>query len=411
MALARRLFCLLAALLSILLPLSPLHAAASDTLLGGHSKPAAAAKHEPPPDVITFTNGDRLSGTFIREVGGTVTFQSELVGTIEIPWKKIQEIHTKTRLAVLTKSVTSRHGKLPPGIPEGSLTVTDNLITIHPPDNAAIAPIPVKNAQYIVDEITLSREVFGHPGFFDAWNGSLTGGATIVEATQKQYTFSGGIALARVVPAASWLNPSNRTTIGFTGSYGKIIQRAYTSEGVFYPASDSKSSIYHAEGERDQYLSPHGYMLAQATFDHNYGQGLDLQQVYGAGVGYTVIKRPTQELDFKGTMQYESQDFINASIGINQNLIGSTFAGVYVLHLPRGLLFHQQVSYLPAYNNTNAYSATESDTLAIPFYKNLSFSLGTQDSYLNDPPPAVPPTMRNSFQFIFGATYTFKSKY
>jgi hypothetical protein len=33
------------------------------------------------------------------------------------------------------------------------------------------------------------------------------------------------------------------------------------------------------------------------------------------------------------------------------------------------------------------------------------------DSYLNDPPAAVPPTKRNSFQFTTGLTYAIKSKY
>jgi hypothetical protein len=239
----------------------------------------------------------------------------------------------------------------------------------------------------------------------------MTAGATIVAATQKQYTFNGGIALARVEPTVSWLNPNNRTTIEFTGSYGKITQPAYVSEGVFYPASNSKSAIYHAAAEQDQYFSSRFYALGQTAFDHNYSQGLDLQQVYGGGIGYTAVKQPKQELDFKITAQYEKQDFINASDGTNQNLIGSTIAGTYVLHLFRGLLFNQQVAYLPAYNNTRAYSASETNTLAIPFYKSLSFSVGTIDSYLNDPPAAVPPTLRNSFQFTFGATYGFKSKY
>ncbi|MGB7190838.1 MAG: DUF481 domain-containing protein [Acidobacteriaceae bacterium] len=385
-------------------------AAASDTLLGGHSS-APHVKKGPPPDTIVFSNGDRLSGTLVREVGGTVTFHSEIVGDIDVPWSKIEELHTKSKLAVLNKSFTARHGLVPARVPVGTLTVADGLITVQPDNKAALAPIPVKNAQYIIDETTLRKEILGHPGFFAGWNGSMTAGATVVAATQKQYTFSGAIALARVAPTVSWLNPSNRTTIDFTGSYGKITQPAYFSEGVVYPATNSKSAIYHAAAERDQYFSPRGYFLAQTAFDHNYSQGLDLQQVYGAGIGYTVLKQPKQELDFKATMQYEKQDFINASDGTNQNLVGSTFAGAYVLHLFRGLLFNQQIAYLPAYNNVRAYSATESNTLAIPFYKSLSFSVGTQDSYLNDPPPAVPPTLRNSFQFIFGATYGFKSKY
>lgn len=411
MTLVRRLFYLHLALFSIAFLFTPSRAVAADTLLGGHHSDAAAPAEHGPPDTILFTNGDHLTGTFLREVGGAVMFHSNIVGDISVPWSKIKELHSNTRMAVLQKSVTVHRGKIGNQVPIGPLTVSDNKITVQPENKPAVAPIPVKSAEYIIDKTTLQKEVLQRPGFFDGWNGAATAGATIVHATQKQYTFTGAIALARIAPTVSWLDTRNRTTIDFNGSYGKITQPAYVSEGVFYPSSDSKSSIFHAAAERDQYFSPRMYVLGETAFDHNYSQGLDLQQVYGGGVGYTVVKRPRQDLDFKGTVQYEKQNFLNATDGTNQNLIGSTFAGVYLLHLPRGLIFNQQVSYLPAYNNTRAYSATESDTLAIPFYKSLSFSVGTLDSYLNDPPPAVPPTLKNSFQFTFGATYTFKSKY
>jgi hypothetical protein len=390
---------------------SGLHAADSPTLFGQKSKAKPTAAPVPPPDVIVFTNGDQLTGTFLREVGGTVTFHSDIIGDVTVPWDKIRELRTKTKMAVLNKNATPRRGKLPVNLPEGTLSIADSLITVHPDNNAMIAPIPVKDAQFIIDETTLNRQIFGHPGFFVAWNGTATAGATVIDATQKQYTFTGAVALARVIPSIDWLDPKNRTTVDFTGSYGKITQPAYTSESVFYPATDTKSAIYHADAERDEYFSARTYALAQTAFDHNYSQGLDLQQIYGGGIGDTIVKRPKQELDVKATIQYEKQSFINATDGVNQNLIGSTFAGVYLLKLPRGLVFNQQLEYIPAYNNSTAYSANETDTLAIPFYKNLSFSVGTLDSYLNNPPPAVPPTLRNSFQFTFGATYVIKSKY
>ena len=180
---------------------------------------------------------------------------------------------------------------------------------------------------------------------------------------------------------------------------------------MFYPATNIKSSIYHADAEQDWYFTPRVYFLAQTAFDHNFSQGLDLQQIYGGGLGWTIVKQAKQELDIKGTIQYEKQNFINATDGVNQDLIGSTFAGIYTRKLPRGLLFNQQVAFIPAYNNTRAYSASESNTLAVPFYKSLAFSIGTLDTYLNNPPPALPPTQRNSFQFTFGATYVVKSKY
>ena len=274
-----------------------------------------------------------------------------------------------------------------------------------------IEPIPVKSAQYIVDQPTFNRQLRGTPGFFAGWNGTVTGGTTIVQATQNQYTFTGSMGLSRTVPTVLWLDTRNRTTMNYSQTYGKITQPAFVSEGVFNPATFTKSSIYHADAERDQYFSTRFYALAQTAFDHNFAQGLALQQIYGGGIGLTAIKEPKQSLDFKGTLQYEKQEFDSSTDGTNEDLVGSTFSVTYALKLPRSIVFNQQVSYIPAYNYTRAYSASESNTLLLPFYKSFSFTIGSNDSYLNDPPPAEPPTKRNSFQFTTGVTYAIKSKY
>jgi Protein of unknown function, DUF481 len=373
---------------------------------------AAADAPKAPPDVLVFTNGDQLQGTFVSEIAGKVTFHSDMVGDVSIGWDKIKELRTQTKMAVLNKSVTETARKgIPPNVPQGTITATGETVTVHPENNATIAPIPVKDATYIIDQATLNKQLGREPGFFTAWNGSATAGATIVQSTQKQYTFTGAVALARVIPTVSWLNPRNRTTVDFAGSYGKITQKAFISGGVFYPETSTKTALFHADAERDEYFTPRLYVLGMAAFDHNYSLLLDLQQIYGGGIGWTAIKTPKQELDLKGTLQYEKQSFINAAPGVNQNLIGSTFAGIYMLKLPRDMIFNQEVAYIPAWNNTRAYSVTEVDTLAIPGYKNLDFSIGTLDTYLNNPPPAIPSTKRNSFQFTFGVTYVIKLKY
>jgi heme-binding NEAT domain protein len=155
-------------------------------------------------------------------------------------------------------------------------------------------------------------------------------------------------------------------------------------------------------------LSPRFFALAQTAFDHNYAQDLHLQQIYGGGVGWTFLKTPRQEADVKATIQYEKQQFISGSSS-NQNLIGSTIALAYVLH-HKLVTYTQGLAFIPAFNNPHAYSANETNTLAFPAYKNFSFSLGTLDSYLNNPPDSLPPTKRNSFQFTMGLTYAFKSK-
>lgn len=396
-------------LLVTLLLLTPFAARAGAASVGTPSDGGHAS--QPALDTITFINGDRLTGTLVRAVGNEVVFHSEVVGDITIKWDKIRELQTGSRLAVLQKSIFLLHHHLPSGIPKGTLSVADQLITVHPENGASLPPIPLKNAVYIIDETTLKKQIAGHPGVLAGWNGNITAGATVVQATQQQYTFSGAIALVRIAPTVNWLDPHNRTSIDFSGSFGKIIQPAYTAAGVTSPASSSKSSIYHADAERDNYFSPRLYLLAQTAFDHNFAQALDLQQIYGAGIGWTALKRPTQELDLKSTLQYEGQSFIAALPGQNQNLIGSTFDGTWAAKLPLRVQFKQELSWIPAYNNSHAYSAGENDSLTMPFFRNLSFSVGSNDSYLNDPPAAVPPTKRNSFEFTTGLTYTLRSNY
>lgn len=380
--------------------------------------PAAAKKQEPksPPDVLVFVNGDRLTGQFVRAVGKNITFHSDIVGEVIVPWDKVKDLKTSTAMAVLANSAAVLHHKLAREIPEGTIALAGGNLTVQPQSKPPLE-IPIKQVQYVLDTKTLDREVRQNPGVFEAWHGTLTAGATVVQATQQEYTFTGGIALIRSVPTVSWLDSRNRTTIDFNGSYGKITQPAYTELSgtppvvTYTPASVTKSSIYHADAERDGYFSPRFYVLAQTAFDHNFAQDLDLQQVYGAGIGWTAIKRPQQELDLKTTLQYEGQTFIEATAGENQDLIGSSLAVDYRLRLPHNLQFKQSVTYEPAYNNGHAYSGSETDTLIIPLFKRFSFSLGSIDSYLNDPPPAVPPTKQNSLQVTTGLSYTLKSKY
>ena len=53
----------------------------------------------------------------------------------------------------------------------------------------------MKNAQYMIDQATYDKEVRRNPGFGYGWSGSLTAGATLVEATQNSRNFTGSAAL------------------------------------------------------------------------------------------------------------------------------------------------------------------------------------------------------------------------
>jgi hypothetical protein len=382
----------------------------SSLMIGMSAARHARAQSGAAADVVVLSNGDTLHGKLVNSSDGKVMFHSDALGDISVSWDKIKELHTSGSYAVLDKSTKPRSKKDAGAIPTGQLEVTNNSIAIRS-EKAAPAPIPVADAQYILDAGTLDKQLNRKPGFFTGWNGAATAGAAIVTATENQFTFSGGVGLVRVVPTVSWLTTRNRTSIDFMGSYGKITQPAYTdpATGIVVPSVVTKSALYHGGAERDQYFSPRFFALAQTAFDHNYGQDLDLQQIYGGGFGWTFLKTPKQEADLKATIQYEKQQFISDS-SANQNLIGSTISLGYVLH-SKLMTYTQGLAFIPAFNNPHAYSANETNTLAFPAYKNFSFSVGTLDSYLNNPPDTLPPTKRNSFQFTMGVTYAIKSKY
>jgi hypothetical protein len=357
-----------------------------------------------PKDTLVFENGDTITGTLDREVEGNVYFKSDELGEVEVPWKKIRSLQTHGSFAVLEQR-PAVHIHHMAAVQVGHLSVKDEEVTITPAAPGTENPrtdaspgksVPVKSAQFILDEETFQKQLEAEPNFFAGGN---------------QYTYTSAVALERVVPTVSWLQPRNRMQLDFSSSYGRITQPAYVDDGTLVPSSYTKSAIFHADAERDEYLTRRIYGLAQTVFDHNFSQGLNLQQIYGGGLGVTAIKRNSQQLDLKGTLQYESQRFITSASGTDENLVGSTLSGTYVLKLPGKVVLNQQMEYIPAFNVGRAYSANETNTLTIPFYKQISFTIGTDDSYLNDPVPALPPTTRNSFQFSTGVTYTLKSKY
>jgi hypothetical protein len=370
-----------------------------------------------PPDVLVFTNGDQLTGKLVNSAGGKVNFHSDMAGDVSIEWAKIKEIRTGQKFAVIEKGVKPSRKTPDALVPQGTLTIADQNVEVHTESGGTTPAIPVANIDFLIEDPTFQSKIKTEPGFFHAWHGNATAGATIVQATQNTYTFNGAVTLARVIPDVTWLTPRNRTTTDFSASYGKITDPSYTipatvgpppTPATFVPATTVKTSIYHYDFERDEYVTDRFYYLGAMALDHNYSQSLQLQQIYGGGIGYTIIKQPIQTLDLKALIQYERQAFIDPLPGENQNLIASTFSANYLRHLPKGMLFNQQVAYIPAWNNLHAYSFTELNTFSIPAYKRLSLTLGTLDSYLNNPATSLPPTKRNSFQFTAGVTYAFK---
>jgi len=351
------------------------------------------AQAKPEPDVLIFSDGEKLVGQLKRASGSSVTFKSDIVGEVTVDWSKVQEVHSSRSFAMIPKNVTFKRHAATASIPEGMLSLADQKLTVTPASGAP-ATIAVTDAPVIVDDTEFKNAVNRQPGFFRNWKGTITGAAAFTEATQNSDTFSGAISLIRIEPSEDWLTRRNRTTFDFSGSYGTISQPS---------TPEVKTDLFHMGLERDEYFSSAFYGFAQGLLDHNFSQNLKLQQTYGGGIGWTVFKRANQSLDLKAGMSYIHQQF--SAAGENQSLIAAIFGENYRRTMGHGMTFTEQAVINPALNNTNAFSGNTSALLTLPLYKRISSSVGINDSYLHDPPPGF---KKNSFQFTAGLTYSVK---
>ncbi len=353
--------------------------------------PGGAAK--PQPDVLIFTDGEKLIGQLKSAKGNSVTFKSDMAGEMTVDWSKIQELHTSHPFAVIGKNAKLiRHGDVSQ-VPQGNLTMTDQKIAVQGAAGAA-QTVPVADAGFVLGQPEFVNAIDKSDSFVKDWGGAVTAGVNVVQATQEAHTFTGAIALIRSEPTESWLPPSSRTLLGFSATYGRESQPGQP---------DIKTAIYHAGAEEDKYFSPRLFVFGQAAFDHNYSQGLDLQDMFGGGLGWTAYKTGAAELDLKAAASYIHQSFdISTS---NQSLVGATIAEIYTEKFKHGILLNEQIAVTPAFNNSNAFFATGSMGLTLPVHKRLGVSLTSLDTFLNDPPPGF---KKNSFQFSAGLTYALK---
>jgi len=381
-------------------------------LLGTCLTPRTArADDKSAPDTLVFTNGDSLKGKLVGATGAGVTFNSDMAGSITVPWAKINTVNSSAKFAVIrNKQQVSR--KTPRAdVPEGTIVVADKNLTVETPTGNTT--ISTSDTQAVVPAADFEKTVYKEPGILHGYTGAFTLGAAFVESTQTTNTYNGALTLVRTVPNAAWISPRNKTTLDASAIYGIQTQKANADLGI--PYSSVKTDIIHGDLERDEYIKPRFYYLAYASADHNYSQGLALQDVFGGGFGYTVLKNAKQELDVKTDLHYEQQQFVPGAGVPNNNLIGMDFAETYMRKLPKGLAFNETGVITPSFNDASAsatqpnpgkpYSAAFTGVFTFPVYKHLSFNAGIIDDYISDPAPTFD---ANSFQFTAGVTYAFK---
>jgi len=262
----------------------------------------------------------------------------------------------------------------------------------------------------LIDAASFHRELQGERNLLYGWTGSVTVGATLVEATNSAQTYTGSVTAVRAIPTIPSLPPVSKILFDLKGTYGLAKDPEIVSGGTIlqYP-SVTKTDILHGDTEYDKYISPRVFGSVNASADHNFGNGLELQQAYGGGLGWSVVNNPKNSFVVKADLQYLEQQFYNgitSPLGTpDENLVGLALNETWNRNFAHNIKFNENVTLTPTFNVVQAYSAAANANFVFPVYKKLNFTLSSTDNYLGDPPQGY---LRNTFQLTAGATYVLK---
>jgi len=316
-----------------------------------------------------------------------------MAGEITVKWANIKNLQSSKSFALIEKKMKLTRKDAVALAPQGAVVADAKEVTI------GGQQILITDTSLILPAADFDKAIHQQPSLLHGWGGTATAGATLVRATEDATTFTGAIALTRATPTVDWLPPHDRTSIAYNQSYGTTSQSGTPTV---------KTNIFHANAERDEYFTPRLFAFGAATFDHNFSEGLNLQQAYGGGIGISLRHTAKTQLDFKGDIHYQEESFaLTAPTTPSVNLFGSTFSETFARHLPKGLVFNEFGSYSAAWNITGDYSAHVNGTLLFPVYKGFGFNVGAVDDFLNNAPIG---SNKNSTQFSTGITYAIKPK-
>lgn len=328
-------------------------------------------------DSLLLRSGDRLNGSVVRADSSGVVFHNASLGDVHVAWHDVQWLTSDAGFVAVTNTKTWT----------GTFTAQGEDITLMP---ASGTPVPLHAndlLELVSPEVYRGQLEAARLPWWRGWQGTIAAGFSLVSATQSSNNYTTNIALRRQGGRHLAEPPRSTTMIGFQGSYGSVSQ----------PNSPTVlTSIYSANFEHDQNLSPRFFVLGRAEFAHNFAQGLQLQQTYGPGLGWKPINNAVAQLDLTAGLHFTHQTFLTAAPA---SFLASDFSEEFRRRLPGGMTWTEQLQVSPAVTKGNAYQAAASTGLVVPMYKQLSFNIRLADSYLGNPQAGF---RHNSLQFSSG---------
>ena len=318
-------------------------------------------------DIVTLTNGDRLTGIVRRVSDGKLTLQSNLAGTVQIAWSDVREIEADADFSVLTA-----HGQRL----DGRLTLEGARVVIAQPSRE---PVHIPSAE--VTRVVRGERQRGARRVISALEGSADIGYSVARGNQNQMQSSTGIKA------------------GYTSAQYQFSGRI---SSLFARQDGARSQSRHALNARlDRFLNDRSFAYALTGLERNERRLLDLRSRLGGGMGWRVRRTANTTLSLLGGTAYVHERLRDEA---NQSTFES-FGGLEWSTLLLGVVsVDTQLTIHPNLLDGSDVRVEYDGTFRVPIAGRFTYSLRLFDRYDTRPAAMV---ARNDYGVVTGLGVVF----
>ena len=326
-------------------------------------------------DQLVMKNGDRVTGTIVKQDGKTITVKTEVFGVVTAPWDQVASLIADQPVNVVLKDGKALVGTV--GSREGKIEVTtkEARVDVSPGDVAAIRN-PDEQKAY---------ERLLKPGFLELWSGGASLGLAGASGNARTSTFTAGFDATRVTR-------TDKALIHFNVIKASALisgQNASTAEAV-------RGGIGYDHNVRSR-------LFVNVFNDYEYDkfQNLDLRVSIGGGLGFHAAKNERSLLDLLAGADYDHASF---STPLTRNSAEAFWGDEYTLKLAGASSLIQRFRMFNNLSDTGIYRVNFDLDLVTKLKKWLSWNLGLSDRYLSKPAPG---RKTNDWLYTTGLGVTF----
>jgi len=321
-------------------------------------------------DQVVMKNGDRVTGSIIKQDGKAITIKTDSFGVVTASWDQVASVESDKPVNVVLKNGKTLLGTL--GSSDGKVEVATSAakVDVNPGEVTAM-----RNA----DEQKAYERLL-HPGVFQLWSGAGSIGWAGAEGNSKTLTFTTSANAARV------------TTTDKTSLYFNSIQASALIDGK---TASTAQAVRRGIGY-DHNFSPRLFLNTFNDYEYDRFQGLNFRGVIGGGFGFHVVKGARASLGLVGGADYSHASF---STPLTRNAAEAYWGDDYSLKFTGASSLIQSFRMFNDLSDTGSYRMNFDLALSTRLKKRITWTVGLNDRYLSNP---VPGRKSNDWMYTTG---------